>query len=211
MSEGIDDYLPAEKGEGGGENLTEPLDPQVIGPLLVWAIRLVEDFADDILAAWTERRRMSDLAAVFRGSAEGRAALEAYVLPLVRSGAPLPTTENQGSPSLARIFIAATTGASLSQVDHFGSRYGLGSVLAERHEPARLPVEVTGLLDGRRWREFIGFDEAGELIRHLGTAAALICLYLTGMRPQEKGAELRLMQHSTGRADSIFAGRRGQL
>ncbi|NMI55726.1 MULTISPECIES: hypothetical protein [unclassified Streptomyces] len=32
--EGIDDYLPAETAEAGGENKTEPLDPTVIGPLL---------------------------------------------------------------------------------------------------------------------------------------------------------------------------------
>ncbi|MEV7238290.1 hypothetical protein AB0N06_31415 [Streptomyces sp. NPDC051020] len=41
---GIDGYLPADTGEAGGENKTEPLDPTVIGPLLTWSIRLVEDF-----------------------------------------------------------------------------------------------------------------------------------------------------------------------
>ncbi|AKN71533.1 hypothetical protein QR97_18520 [Streptomyces sp. PBH53] len=57
-SEGIHDYLPAATGEAGGENKTEPLDPTVTGPLLTWSIRLVEDFSEDILAAWAERRRM---------------------------------------------------------------------------------------------------------------------------------------------------------
>lgn len=56
--EGIDDYLPAETAEAGGENKTEPLDPTVIGPVLTWSIRLVEDFSEDILAAWAERRSM---------------------------------------------------------------------------------------------------------------------------------------------------------
>jgi hypothetical protein len=46
-------------GAADGENTTEPLDPQVIGPLLVWAIRVVEDFSSDILAAWAENRRLA--------------------------------------------------------------------------------------------------------------------------------------------------------
>jgi len=56
-TEGADGYLPAAEGASGGENTTEPLAPQVIGPLLVWAIRVVEDLSDDILAAWAENRR----------------------------------------------------------------------------------------------------------------------------------------------------------
>uniref|UniRef100_UPI003F4981CD hypothetical protein n=1 Tax=Amycolatopsis sp. CA-096443 TaxID=3239919 RepID=UPI003F4981CD len=58
-AEGVDDFLPAVEGGSGGENSTEPLDPQVLGPLLVWAIRFVDDFADDILAAWAEVRRLT--------------------------------------------------------------------------------------------------------------------------------------------------------
>ncbi len=29
-----------------------------MGPLLVWAIRMGDDFSDDILAAWDERQRL---------------------------------------------------------------------------------------------------------------------------------------------------------
>jgi hypothetical protein len=87
-TEGADGYLPAAEGAASGENTTEPLDPKVIGPLLVWAIRVTEDFSDDILAAWAENRRMTALAGSTAGSAAGRAALEAYLLPLARSGSP---------------------------------------------------------------------------------------------------------------------------
>ena len=114
-------YLPAAGGAGGGENATEPLDPQAIGPLLVWAIRITEDFADDILAAWAENRRLTALAETVSGSSAGMAALEAYLLPLIRSGSPLPPTEHKGTVMLARTYIAATTGASPGQVDRFGT------------------------------------------------------------------------------------------
>jgi hypothetical protein len=54
-------------------------------------------------------------------------------------------------------------------------------------EPERylLKVPVTGQVNGRLWRQRLDFGEAPELMRHLGTAAAVICLYLTGMRAQE--------------------------
>lgn len=45
---GIDGYQPA-AGRGGGENTTEPLAEQTIGPLLVWAMRMTEDLSGDIL------------------------------------------------------------------------------------------------------------------------------------------------------------------
>ena len=33
-----------------GENSIEPITPETMGPLLIWALRVVDDFADDILA-----------------------------------------------------------------------------------------------------------------------------------------------------------------
>ncbi|MFD0328232.1 hypothetical protein ACFQZC_08425 [Streptacidiphilus monticola] len=46
-------------------------------------------------------------------------------------------------------------------------------------------VPLKGRVNGKPWREHVDFNEAASLMRHLGTAAAIICLYLTGMRPQE--------------------------
>ena len=184
-SEGIDGYLPAADGAASGENMTEPLDPEVAGPLLVWAIRVTEDFSGDILAAWAENRRLTALAGSTPGSPAGRAALEAYLLPLLRSGSPLPTNEHKGTTMLARTYIAATTGASPAQLDRFGTHHGLTALAAQRPGPCPLDVPVTGQVNGNPWRQHLDFNEAPELMRHLGTAAAIICLYLTGMRPQE--------------------------
>ena len=36
---GVDDYLPAEASTSGGENTTEPIAEQTMGPLLIWATR----------------------------------------------------------------------------------------------------------------------------------------------------------------------------
>jgi hypothetical protein len=58
---GIDDYPPAAT-TARGENATEPLAEQTIGPLLTWAMRLVDDLSGDILAGWAERRRLAGAA-----------------------------------------------------------------------------------------------------------------------------------------------------
>ncbi|WP_414079835.1 integrase [Streptomyces sp. CL7] len=186
LTEGADDYLPSSDAAADGvENSTEPLDPQVIGPLLVWSIRMVEDFADDILAAWAENRRLTDLAAANQADPAGQRALEAYLLPLVSSGGSLPATEHKGETMLARTFIAATTGASLGQVDRLNYRHGLTSLAAKRPGSCPMQIPVIGQIGGKPWREHPDFTEAADLMRHLGTAAVIICLYLTGMRPQE--------------------------
>jgi len=185
-SEGIDDYLPAATGEAGGENKTEPLDPTVIGPLLTWSIRLVEDFSDDILAAWDERRRMHARVKATPSTRGGLAAVKNYLQPLLDSGALLPATvSRKHGITLAHHYVAAVTGASWNQVHDFAFRRGLRALVARRPGPSPMQVPVTGRIEGRPWREFMDYEETPILVRHLATAAAIVILYLTGMRPQE--------------------------
>ncbi|MCC2275497.1 integrase [Streptomyces sp. ET3-23] len=184
--EGIDDYLPAETGGAGGENRTEPLDPTVIGPLLTWSIRLVEDFSDDILAAWAERRRMHARVKATPSTRGGLAAVKNYLQPLLDSGAPLPATvSRKHGITLAHHYVAAVTGASWNQVHDFSTRRGLRMLAALQPGPSPMQVPVTGLIGGRPWREFMDYEETPILVRHLATAAAIVIMYLTGMRPQE--------------------------
>uniref|UniRef100_UPI003F496411 hypothetical protein n=1 Tax=Amycolatopsis sp. CA-096443 TaxID=3239919 RepID=UPI003F496411 len=61
----------------------------------------------------------------------------------------------------------------------------MSDLAADKPGPCPLQIPVTGRIDGKPWREHMDFSEAAELMRHLSTAAAVLCLYLTGMRPQE--------------------------
>ena len=184
-TEGIDDFLPAVEGTDYAENTREPLDPRVLGPLLVWAIRFVDDFADDILAAWAENRRLTALAAANKSTPESLAAAKEYLLARARGGGSLPSVCHQGQTRLATTYVAAATGASLNQIDRLNQLHKLSDTAAQRPEPCPMEIPVTGLIDGKPWREHMDFTEAPTLMRHLGTAAMIICLYLTGMRPQE--------------------------
>lgn len=188
-TEGVDDYLPAETGEANGENRIEPIDPAVIGPLLTWSIRLVEDLGDDILAAWAERRRMIAQVNETEPSPEAREALKAYLLARIDAQAPLPAMHHRAcGTTLNRLYIAAVTGATYHQIMYLSERLELPKLTAQRPGPCPMQIRVTGMIDGRPWREHLDFEEAPTLVRHLATAAAIVILYLTGMRPQEARA-----------------------
>ncbi|MFG3052538.1 hypothetical protein ACGFZP_16480 [Kitasatospora sp. NPDC048239] len=89
--DGLDDYLPAAT-PAGAENKREPLAEQTMGPLLIWAVRLVEDLTDDILAAHTEARRINEAARTCAATAAGRRTLDTYLAELIASGRPPPGT-----------------------------------------------------------------------------------------------------------------------
>jgi hypothetical protein len=182
---GLDDYLPAATSAGGGENATEPLAEQTIGPLLTWAIRLVEDLSGDILAGWAERQRLIEAARANAPTPAGLAALEAYLRPLIANQDALPATAFQGKPAPAVAYIGALTGASLRQVEWFTRYEGMAAEVARRPGPCPMDIPVTGRIAGRPWRTALDLNEARALMRHLGTAAFIVCAYLTGARPGE--------------------------
>ena len=70
-----------------------------MGPLLIWAMRVVDDLSADILAAWTERRRLLERARTATSTPAGQAALEAYLRPMIAGQAPVPVTVNLGRTS----------------------------------------------------------------------------------------------------------------
>ncbi|MFG2582266.1 integrase [Streptomyces malaysiensis] len=181
--EGVDDYLPS--ATPGGENATEAIAEQTMGPLLVWAIRTVEEFSDDILAAWAERNRLRELAAANIATPASRSALRAFMDRIDAGQLPIPITRWLGRTTIAGAYIAALTGASLGQVYSATRDHGWRQAALERPGPCPLHVPVTGKLDGVPWREAVDYTEAGFLMRQLGTACFIVIAYLTGMRPGE--------------------------
>lgn len=181
---GADDYLPAAT-TTGGENETEPLAEQTMGPLLVWAMRMIDDLAEDILAGWAETQRLTQAARTTTGTPHGKATLEAFLAPLLAAGSPLPAGRTQGEVCLAATYLSGITGASRSQIDKLNQREGLAEAAAQRPGPCPLNVPVAGRIAGEPWRQALDFAEAPVLMRHLGTAAFIVCAYLTGMRTGE--------------------------
>ncbi|MFH8383486.1 hypothetical protein ACH4E7_21475 [Kitasatospora sp. NPDC018058] len=77
---------------------------------------------------------------------------------------------------MARTYIGAVTGASRWQVIQFSDRHHLVDLVARRPGPCPMSLPVRATLDGRPWRAAMDFEEVPELMRHLGTAAAVVCL-----------------------------------
>lgn len=182
--EGIDDFLPP--ASAGGENLTEPISPETMGPLLVWALRVVDDFAEDILAAWAENRRLTEIAKTAPRTKEGLARLNTYLAELAEHGRPMPTINVNGRRLAAALYIAGLTESALAQINIATSkRKRWKEYLAAHPGDCPLPSPINGTVGDVKWVEGIDFDEAPLLMRHLGTACFIVLTYLTGMRPGE--------------------------
>ncbi|WP_327349873.1 integrase [Streptomyces sp. NBC_01321] len=182
-TEGVDDYLPP--ATSGGENDTEAIAEQTMGPLLIWAIRMVEDFSDDILAAWAERNRLRAAAHANQTTPASLASLKSFMAPLIAGGLPIPTTNWYGKTALAGTYISAITGASTNQVYNASRRLSWRKAAQQRPGSCPLDIPVTGMLAGITWREALDYNEGAYLMRQLGTACFIVIAYLTGMRPGE--------------------------
>lgn len=180
---GIEDVLGPSNWAPG--NRTIPIHPETMGSLLVWALRFIDDFADDIISA---QRAKAELRAAERCSSwtEGAARWRAYLASVQAKEESLPGRWRGGRVRLARDFIAGTLGIRSDSIvcsDANGTPIELRAVL---------PTPISGRIgdeDGP-WIKGIDYYEAGHMTRLLTTASLIVTAYLSGMRGQE-AAELR--------------------
>ena len=113
QTESMRDYLP--RTATANENGTPPIHPAVMSPLLTWAMRFVDDFADDILAAWQEHQTLSRRIRAHANPAAS-ATLRELVEQHVAENRPLPGRIHNGHPALATSYLAGRANASKEQV-----------------------------------------------------------------------------------------------
>ncbi|MCW2630821.1 hypothetical protein [Mycobacterium sp.] len=187
-----------------GENVTDPLAPATMGPLLVWALRFVEDFASDILAGHAENQRLRTIATGtgHRPRSARTTALPAYLHDLESTGKPLPAGRHKGEPTMARNYIAGITGCPAGAVEKTLRHPKWQRYLRENPGPCPLDVPITATIDDRPWIHNIDHFQIGALVAHLNTACFIVIAYLTGMRSSEKrdytpllGADYRMTRH----------------
>ncbi|WP_410812232.1 hypothetical protein [Micromonospora sp. 067-2] len=184
--------------EGGryrGENRTPRIHPDTMTALLSWSLRFVDDFAEDIIAAFDEHKSLVNHTPGRRhtrpprvGPRRPRNALTddvARVLERYRAhgmgvpGQRLPDgTIKVNYYHLGRL------------IDGQPAARAHGAVVAASglhiDDDCYLFTPVRGLIDGRPWRDrSITFDQAPTLARHLSTACFVIIAYLSGQRPGE--------------------------
>lgn len=177
-------YLP--RPSPAGENAIEPVQPATMAQLLVWALRFVEQFAADTLAANNTKDRLIGQIPPGDGSEGQGVRLQEYLNGLRRNGQPIPTMlRASGRVEVAATYLAGTTRTAMNATyrvldEPQWAEYCLGSP-----GPCPLPVPVTARLHGTPWLPAIDFHQAPILLRHLSTACYLVITYLTGMRATE--------------------------
>lgn len=176
---------------GNGENSTARIPEKVIGPLLTWCLRFVDDFAPDILTAWTRllaRPPASEaISRIPRGSTGSRlqSVLEGYLA----AGRPLP-----GHPGGAVNYRQLSrevgcSGATLRMARHTAAVQAAARSVGVG-PGSDLDTPIRGQLDGQPWLGRIGADQhdpygAAILAFRLQTACYIVTAYLSGMRDSE--------------------------
>ncbi len=174
------------------ENATDRIPEQIIGPLLAWAIRFVDDFASDILAAdqqWHQHRRHRRTFRACITSADVPQALTEYLARHVADGKPLPG--HRGAPNL--VSIADAIGATRDQFDRLGLRQQIHKAATAVGVSASgtFDIPIHGQLHGKPWIDGIGTMHKGNaqglgtLARLLQASCYVLIAYLSGMRDSE--------------------------
>ncbi|MDJ0363105.1 hypothetical protein [Rhodococcus sp. H29-C3] len=176
----------------GRENETARIPEQIHAPLLVWAMRWVDDFALDVLRAGAEWHTLQRPSAVpgqhrQRSQPDTRANVAAISRVIARYRSErraLPAY--QGTVNLSHLRREANLGRSVA-----GPTRPAGAVVSATvtelgvDDDTYLRAPIDALLDGQPWRGRIRYAELEELTRMLYIACYIVIIYLSGMRDSE--------------------------
>ena len=168
------------------ENKTARIPEQVLGPLVTWSLRFVDDFAPDILAAhriWANARNPNRPKPA--RYAEPTALLELLDTHLCHRR-PLPGRD--GRVNLK--FLSDVTGVTRDRVSARADHIGRVAAIVGVSERTCFDIEVHGQLDGQPWTESITSDyryqdSLAVLCRMLQISCYTIISFLSGMRDSE--------------------------
>lgn len=171
------------------ENTTLRIPEDVMGPLLAWCLRFVDDFAPDIIAArahWQKHRhapRRSRLPAA-AVQEQLHATLECYL----SSGRPLPG--HAGKVNLAALAAEIGCSDSALYLPQNGTKIAAVAARTGITVSPPVPIPITGQLDGQPWLPHIGTSTSDPngtvpLAILLQAACYITIAYLSGMRDSE--------------------------
>lgn len=170
------------------ENLTDRIPETVLGPLIGWAARFVEDFSPDILTAhqsWLNRRATHRPAGRL-AEPEGITAFNKMMNDYLAANRPLPGRNGKVND----YFLATTIGCRRSVIDRY--RRTVDAVAAKVGVSDRTDywIDITGRIDGSPWiaainTDFRAADGLATVGRMLQAACYILIAYLSGMRDSE--------------------------
>ncbi|GAA3339474.1 hypothetical protein GCM10020358_23400 [Amorphoplanes nipponensis] len=173
------------------ENRTDRIPEQVISPMLVWALRWVDDFSADVLAAnaeWLDLLSGSYhrlVAAPQRNTrASTRAALQRLLDDYRAAGRPLP---GDGRGGVNEVFLARQIRRNQSSLRYPTARRMIAEARAELSVAADTYLRTTfhAQLNGQPWLTALPFAAGARYGRLLQVACYIVIAYLSGMRDSE--------------------------
>jgi hypothetical protein len=177
------------------ENATDRIPEEVISPLLIWALRWVNEFSVDILAARDEWWALYSARLPRhgpRGTSETvpsrLAALQRLLDDYRTARRPLPT---KGDGEVNANFLARQLHCEHTFIGRAKGRAMVAAAAAELGlaDGCYLFTEVQTHLEGAPWLPGFDYYRMPELSRLLQTACYVVIAYLSGMRDSEKRAE----------------------
>ena len=128
------------------ENATERIPERVLGPLLAWALRFIDDFGPDILAAEQQWRALrSSRPTGIRGEAPKR--LSALLDEHRRRARPLPGRDGQ----VNKDFLARLLGCSRATLDRRQAEIDAVAAEVGISEHTSFDIPITGRLGDQPW------------------------------------------------------------
>jgi hypothetical protein len=185
-----DDQARGGRSKRSLENATDRIPEPVHAPLLVWALRWVDDFAEDVVGACSEwsvlyarskaSRRRRSRPVVNREIPER---LTGVLAQYRAEGRLLPGERGAVNRShLAREVDCTRTSLCnpryMQQIQQAAEKLGID-------DDKYLRSEVRGRLEGKPWLEKIPYGGVELLARLLQTACYIVVAYLSGMRDSE--------------------------
>ncbi len=195
----LEGWTKAGRESKGMENMTDRIPPEVIGPLLVWSLWLIDEVGPDLIAARREWRPLfmviarpsakQHLTQTWSGPSflgDGATWSEGFqaLLDWYRAeGRPLP---GNGRGGVNRKFLDRQVGRGNHGWSARETRW-LEKAVAELGvaDDAYLTTPVTGTLDGRPWTTQIRYSDVPVLAIMVRTACYVVIAYLSGMRDSE--------------------------
>jgi len=190
------------------ENATSRIPEQVHGPLMAWAMRFIDDFADDILTAteqWQAARAMLR-GPILNDNATLTENLRTLLDGHISDNRPLPG--DRGNLNLKAL--AYTLGCSKKEIDRHRTLIATTAATVGINDEPWFTFPTSGRLDGRPWLDAIVSDQrlpSQNGLRRLTTllqaAAYAVIAFLSGMRDSEikelRRGCLHVQRDDTGR------------
>jgi hypothetical protein len=175
------------------ENATDRIPEQVHSRLLVWAVRFVGEFSEDILTGIRRWQQLRGPGPSRSPSAAGRdrntslaGEVRAYLDTAIREKRPLPGYH--GNPNA--LAIARGMGCHPKSLNRYQTAIAAAAALVGVSDYVQLNVEITGRLDGQPWIDGICVeprrdDSLTVFTQVLQAACYIVIAFLSGMRDCE--------------------------